>query len=354
MAEYNRRASAKIGMLPGTAIYVGKEPPQSTRILTHIYDSQSYQVLEGFQSNDIQKALKSGNNVWVDIIGLADSTQINDLCLEFSIHPLIIEDLLNTHQRPKLDIFEEYLFIVFKLLDNPPHKPSYNSEQFSMVLKSNLLLTVRETEDYSLHNLYKSLALKQSIIREHGTDYLAYLIMDNIIDDYFNFVEETALSLEKMEDLLIKDPEAIKLDMLYTIKRRTLTLRKTIAPIKDIVHLLLTEQNNWIRKKHHLYYRDLHDHCTRLLEMVDLHRDMTTSMLDIYLSTLNNRMNETMKLLTLFASIFIPLTFIAGIYGMNFEYMPELKLRYAYPVVLIGMAALAFIMLYYFKRKKLL
>lgn len=353
MVEHQKFASAKKGMLPGTPIYIGENPPQATQILTHIYDKKDYELLEGFHSESIKESIAQGKNVWVDICGLDNSIEINNLCLDFNIHPLIIEDLLSTKQRPKLDVLDDYLFIVFKLLDSQAHKPTYNSEQFSMVVKQNFMLTVRETESYDLSSLYKRLRSKTSLIREHGVDYLTYLLMDKIIDDYFNFVEETENSLQKMEDLLINNPENLELHALYTIKRRTLILRKTIAPIRDIVNLLISEQGKWIHKKYHIYYHDLHDHCIRLLESVDLHREMTTSMLDIYLSTLNNRMNETMKVLTIFASIFIPLTFIAGVYGMNFKYMPELEWHYSYPVLLAFMALVAGLMLYFFKRKKL-
>ncbi|HAT7848055.1 TPA: magnesium/cobalt transporter CorA, partial [Legionella pneumophila] len=184
-------------------------------------------------------------------------------------------------------------------------------------------------------------------------DYLTYLIMDYIVDDYFNFVETSAQLLETLEDQLINKPETIKLQALYTIKRRTITLRKIIPPLRDIVHLLLTDDGGLINKKYNLYFRDLYDHCIRLVESIDLHREMSASMLDIYLSTINNRMNESMKILTLFASIFIPLSFIAGVYGMNFKFMPELDWRYGYPLILVTMVLLAILMLYFFKRKKL-
>ena len=266
---------------------------------------------------------------------------------------MVIEDLLNTKQRPKLDVVDDYFFIVFKLLETPADQLTYNTEQFSMLIKQNLLLTFRESDTYDLTSLYKRLSADHSLVREQGSDYMTYLIMDYIVDDYFNFVEATSLLLEKIEDQLIKKPESIHLQSLYTIKRRTLTLRKTIAPLRDIVHLLLANHGELINERYHLYFRDLHDHCIRLVESIDLHREMSSGMLDIYLSTLNNRMNETMKILTMFASIFIPLTFIVGVYGMNFKFMPELNWRYGYPLILVGMTFLAVLMLYYFKRKKL-
>ncbi len=334
-------------------MYVGEYPPKPTRITVHIYDTQSYETITNFQLNKINNALSQGKHVWIDVAGLADSQKITKICSEYKIHPLVIEDLLNTRQRPKLDVIDDYLFVVFKLLETPLEQLTYSTEQFSLIIKENLLITFRESEIYNLSSLYKRLSAEHSLVREHGSDYLTYLLMDYIVDDYFNFVEETGNLLEEIEDQLITKPETIELQSLYTTKRRTLTLRKTIAPLRDIVHLLLTDDSQLINDRYNLYFRDLYDHCIRLVESIDLHREMSASMLDIYLSTINNRMNETMKILTMFASIFIPLTFIVGVYGMNFEYMPELGWRYGYPTVMAGMAGLAVSMLYYFKRKKL-
>lgn len=353
MSKHKKHSSSKTGLLPGTAVYVGEHPPKPTHITIHVYDAQSYEMINHFQSEKIDTALNEGKHVWIDVAGLEDCKKITKICTEYKIHPLVIEDLLNTRQRPKLDVIDDYLFVVFKLLETPLDQLTYTTEQFSLIIKQNLLITFRESDAYDLSTLYKRLSAEHSLVREHGSDYLTYLLMDYIVDDYFNFVEETGNLLEQVEDQLINKPETIELQSLYTTKRRTITLRKTIAPLRDIVHLLLTDDGGLINDRYNLYFRDLYDHCIRLVESIDLHREMSASMLDIYLSTINNRMNETMKILTMFASIFIPLTFIVGVYGMNFEFMPELGWRYGYPTVMAGMTLLAVCMLYYFKRKKL-
>ncbi len=352
--SHKKQASAKMGMLPGSAVYIGENAPLATQIVTHIYDQNTYHRYEGFDLKIINKALASHQQVWIDVAGLANTQEISAACAAFHIHPLHVEDILNTHQRPKLDVFTDYLFVVFKLLDIPDQHLTYSTEQFSLIIKRNILFTFRESGDFSFKDFYPRLSCARSLIREQDANYLAYLIMDAIVDDYFNFVEQTSQVLEDMEDLLITRPESLSLSELYLIKRRTITLRKTIAPLKDILHLLLVDHFDLIDNKYQVYYQDLHDHSIRLLETIDLHREMTSGMLDIYLSTLNNRMNETMKILTLFASIFIPLTFIVGIYGMNFDYMPELRWRYGYPTVMAFMTVLVGFMLYSFKKKKLL
>ncbi len=350
---HKKHASEKTGMPPGTMVYIGENPPQKTQITTHVYDNHSYFKHEGFHLEKIHQALAADKHIWIDVCGLADTQILQNLCEEFAVHPLIAEDIVNTRQRPKLEIFEHYMFMVFKILGAPTSKLTYTSDQFSLLVKKNLLLTFRESSHYDLSALYKRLRAELSMIPLQGSDYLTYLIMDNVIDTYFNFVEESTQALEKMEDFIISDPEQVNLQEIYTIKRHTLTLRKTISPLRDIMQLLLDDPRQLIDENYRLYYRDLHDHTIRLLESVDLHHHMTTGMLDIYLSTQNNRLNQTMKVLTQFASIFIPLTFIVGIYGMNFDYMPELKFRYGYPAVLGFMVILVIAMLFYFKRKKI-
>lgn len=351
---HKSKASAKAGMLPGSAVYVGENPPLETKLLIHIYDKENYQKTDFFDPLLLHSALEKGQHIWIDVCGLADTKQITTLCKNFAIHPLIIEDILSTHQRPKLDDLGDTLFVVFKLLDPPKGQPRFKKEQFSMVLQKNLLITFRESENYDLNSLYKRLSTETSLIGEQHCGYLSFLIIDRIIDDYFTLVEQGEDTLTAIEDLLIKDPPSISLNDLYTIKRRTMTLRKVIAPLRDILHRLAAQTNHLVAKEFLIYYEDLFDHSERLLDSLNLQREMITGILEIYLSTLNNRMNETMKVLTVFASLFIPLTFIVGIYGMNFVYMPELKWRYSYPAVLLFMLVLALCMIYYFKRKKLI
>lgn len=353
MKRYKKVASAKAGLLPGTAVYVGASPPKPTSIMVHIYDKHDYQMLNYFDVKKINEALVDGQHVWIDIAGLADSDLITQICKEYEIHPLVVEDLLNTRQRPKLDLVGDYLFIVFKLLEQATNQDPYIKEQFSLLIKKNLLLTFRESEGYDFSPLYKRLGAAQSLVREHGVDYLSYLVLDYIVDGYFNFVEATGQLLEKIEDQLIKKPASVQLHSFYALKRSILTLRNIIAPLSDITHQLLVDSSTLINPRYTLYYRDLHDHCVRLVESIDLHREMSLNMLDIYLSSLNNHMSETMKILTLFASIFIPLTFITSVYGMNFKFMPGLDWHYSYATVWGFMIGLVFVMLYYFKRKNL-
>ena len=354
MTKRHKHASLKTGLPPGSAVYVGEHAPQATKIQVHIYDNQHYKQYRHAKISQITEALEANQQVWIDLHGLADTQEISHYCSEFGIHPLVVEDILNTGQRPKLDILADGIFIVFKLLGAAENHLTYRTEQFSFIVKKNLLITFRESDRFSFSLLYERLDTTHSIVREHGVDYLSYLIMDSVVDNYLHLVEDAENALNDLEEHLIHNPEKVSLNTLYTIKRRNMTLRKTIAPLRDIVHLLLSEHSRLINPQFLLYYRDLHDHCIRLVELINLHHEMTTGMLEIYLSSLNTHMNETIKVLTLFASIFIPLTFIVGVYGMNFKYMPELEWHYGYPLVMGFMGVLTVGMLYYFKRKKLI
>lgn len=354
MDIHHQHASSKKGLLPGTAVYIGKRPPKPTCYQVYIYDEQTYQLHKIYDAEVANKAIEEGAHVWIDICGLADISAIESILNGFQVHPLIIEDIFNTRQRPKLDAINDYLFLVVKLLQlKNQDKLGFGSEQLSLIMKQNLLISIRETNSYDFSSLYSKLRVEPSLVRQKGSDYLIYLLLDTIIDDYFRFVEHTGNQLQDIETQLLEGTEQVQIHQLYTLKRQTIIMRKTIAPIRDIIHLLIKESDNRTLKKFELYLLDLHDHCIRLLEEIDLQRELTNSLLDMYLSIQNNRMNETMKTLTIFASLFIPLTFIAGVYGMNFEFMPELKWKYSYPAVLLIMGIIAGLMLYHFKRKKL-
>ncbi|WP_367607847.1 magnesium/cobalt transporter CorA [Legionella sp. W05-934-2] len=354
MGTHHQHSSSKKGMLPGTVVYIGKQPPKKTCFHIFVYDKQTYQAYEVFDKEAVFKAIEDGMHVWIDICGLEEISTIQQVLTEFKIHPLFIEDVFNTRQRPKLEVIDDCLYIVVKLL-KPDNKDQFTigSEQLSLMIENNFVISIRETESYDFKSLYTRVMAEPSLIRQKGSDYLLYLLLDTIIDDYFHTVEHTAKQLETIESHILEDSKKIPIQHLYAFKRQTIIMRKTIAPIRDVIHLLIKESGNRPMKKFELYLLDLHDHCIRLIEEVDLQRELTKSILDMYLSFQNNRMNETMKILTIFASLFIPLTFIVGLYGMNFKYMPELSWRYGYPIVLIIMTGIAGAMLYYFKRKKL-
>ena len=354
MESHKRRYSSKKGLMPGTPIYIGTNPPKHSECHVYIYSGTTYQKYENFDMAIVNKAIEDGLHIWIDICGLADMAFIQGILKEFKIHPLCIEDIFNTKQRPKVDVIEDYLYIVVKLLKMKAQEDiALGTEQLSIIKKNNILISIRETEKYDFSPLYKKLQVEPSLTRQKGSDYLIYLMLDTIIDDYFRFTEHTSDYLQEIEEELLEASKTVHVHDLYALKRQSIILRRTIAPIRDMIHLLISECRNHFMKTIELYLLDLHDHCIRLVEEVDMQREVIKSLLDMNLSIQNNLMNETMKTLTIFASLFIPLTFIAGVYGMNFKYMPELNWTYSYPVVLFIMFLIACAMLYHFKRKKL-
>lgn len=354
MKSHHSRVSSKHGLLPGSPVYIGSKKPNPTQIKAFRYNQAVFESLPDVNAAQIQQTIQDGYHIWLDVCGMAEEQLIVDLCQSLSLHPLMIEDILNTHQRPKLEVIGHYVYTVLKLINSEPKHFNYQTEQISLINCEQMIITVRESNRYKFEHLYQRFSKEHALIHGQGSDFLMYLIIDAIVDDYFHYVEATADQLDDIENKLIFDSNQLNLQTLYTAKRRTTTLRKVISPLRDVVHLLLAEHTEQKQDPFHLYYRDLHDHCVRLLEQVDLHREISSNMLDIYLSIQNNRMNETMKVLTLFASIFIPLSFIASLYGMNFDYMPELKWRYGYPIILGLMTLVVIAMLAYFKRRRIL
>ena len=259
---------------------------------------------------------------------------------------------MNTHQRPKFEEFADYLFIVLKGLTFQPSTLTVNYEQISILVLRNLVFTFREKSDALFEPIRRRLDDCDGRLRTRGADYLAYAILDVVVDQYFALQDSLDEVIETVEEQLLSDPTSKTLAKIQRLKRELVFVRKSISPTRELLAGLERSDTSLIGEKTRPYLRDIYDHAIRLTEAVDSSRDLITGMLDIYLSSVNNKMNEVMKVLTVFASIFIPLTFIVGIYGMNFEYMPELKWRWAYPALWVMFAVITGGLLTYFKRKK--
>lgn len=284
---------------------------------------------------------------WINIVNLQDKQAITDLLQQFNIHPLVIEDVFNTEQRPKIDYFDEYLFMVARVqLDKR------RSVQFSFILLPDTLISIQD-----LHYDYFKLAnqrldIADAKVRQNGCDYLFYLLLDGLVDNQMLVVETVEEKVESLEELFLKNQESLSLDAIYKLKQQVLFLRKKLLPLRDCLTSLLKSETHLIDKHTMVYLRDVYDHTVRLNESLDAQREMLVTLLEIYLSSVNNKMNQTMKVLTMFAAIFIPLSFIASLYGMNFANMPELKWHYGYYITLGVMASIGFGLLAWFKKKK--
>jgi len=271
----------------------------------------------------------------------------------FEVHPLVLEDIVNTGQRPKMEDFENYLFIVLKMFHYDEEADEIKTEQVSLVLGSNFVISFQEREGDVFHPIRERIRNAKGRIRKMAPDYLAYSLLDAIVDSYFIIMEKLGEEIENTEEKLVTNPTPATLQTIHNLKREMIFLRKSVWPLREVISALERGGSSLIQESTHIYLRDVYDHTIQVIDTIESFRDMVSGMLDIYLSSISNRMNEVMTVLTIIATIFIPLTFIAGIYGMNFEYMPELKWHWFYPKAFwLTIIVIAGFMAFYFKRKK--
>ncbi len=350
MSRVFQRKSKKSGLPPGTPTYVGEKKPTDTRITIIEYDEENLREKEAKTIEDCLEAKESSMVTWIRIIGLKQIQLLEDLGKKFNIHPLVVEDILNTTQRPKIEDYNDYLFMVVKNVDF--NADDMESNQVSIILGPNFVISVQEQQEVILQPIMNSIRNNRGIIRRMKNDFLAYAILDAVLDNYFAIIEKLSDRIELVEDELISNPVQDTLHEIYHLKQNLIVLRKSIWPFREILSRMERSHFKLIDDKLIIYIRDIYDHSIQVMETVETYRDMLSGMLDIYLSSVSNRMNEVMKVLTIIATIFIPLTLIAGIYGMNFRFMPELDIPIAYPLVWLSMIIVGLVLVMFFKRKR--
>lgn len=289
---------------------------------------------------------------WINITGLHEIALIEAVGKSFNLHPLILEDIAHTGQRPKMEEYENLLFIVIKMLRYKEDVGQIDEEQVSLILGPNWVLSFQEREGDVFDPLRERIRNGKGRIRKMGADYLAYSLLDAVVDHYFLILERLGDRIEVLGEALLIQPVPQTLAEIHDLKRELLFLRKSVWPLRGVINGLQRGESPLFHPHTLIYLRDLYDHTIQVMDAVETFRDMTAGMLDIYLSSASNRMNEIMKVLTIIATIFIPLTFIAGIYGMNFQFMPELKWPFGYFCALGFMSAVAIGLLIYFRRRK--
>jgi len=341
-----------IGQIPGTLVYTGQKSERE--LLIESFDYSKDKIEEKLLA-DIEEAVpfKDTDSVtWVNINGLQYINEIERIGEHYGLHPLVLEDIVNTNQRPKIDEYEDYLFVVLKMLYYD-EKENITIEQVSFVLGKNYVLTFQEAEGDVFGSIRDRLRHAKGRIRTLKSDYLMYALIDAVVDNYFSVIETLGNKIEDLETELFSGQaeEDVSSDI-QQLKREILKVRRAIFPLREVISRIEKNEHPLIYKKTITYFRDVYDHLIQVSENIDIYREMIWSLMDMYMTTISNKMNEVMKVLTIIATIFIPLTFIAGIYGMNFEYMPELQYRYGY-FVLWGIMILMFLaMLIYFRKKK--
>ncbi len=346
------KRSQKCGLPPGTLVHIGEESARGVRITLLDYSPVDFteKVIERI---DECIAYRDNPNVtWINVVGLSDTALIEKLGACFGLHPLILEDIVNTEQRPKIEDYNGYLFIVLRMLSYENQTRTVHSEQVSLVLGRGFVISFQEDPWDVWDVIRERIRGNKGRIRKGNADYLAYSLMDAVVDNYFIILEKSGEDIEDIEETLINSPSKQLLPAIYQLKREMINLRRSVWPLRETVNSILHSENALIGDATRLYFRDIYDHTIQVIDTIESFRDLVSGMLDIYLSSVSNRLNEIMKVLTILSAIFIPLTLVAGIYGMNFEHMPELRQPWGYPAVLIFMALAAGTMLAYFKRKK--
>ncbi|MGV8161823.1 MAG: magnesium/cobalt transporter CorA [Candidatus Nanoarchaeia archaeon] len=347
-----KKRSSKTGMPPGSLVYVGDKIPKGTRIRVIDYSEDSYEQNEVQDVRDILKYKKTNSVTWINFDGVHNPQLIEAVGKEFCLHPLVMEDILNTDQRSKIDDYEDYIYIVARMFYNIRGIEEIHSEQISIIIGKNFVLSFQETEGDIFDILRDRLKLNKGKVRKLGSDYLGYSLLDLLVDNYFSIMEKMGEDLETIEDALAEEPDPSTLQRIHNIKQRMIFLRKSVWPLREAISKFQRLENPLITPETRIYLRDVYDHTIQVIDTIESYRDTTSSMIDIYLSSISYKMNEIMKVLTIISTIFIPLTFIAGVYGMNFEFMPEITWKYGYFVILGFMAIVGVTMLYYFKKRK--
>lgn len=351
MLLFPKRHSKKAGLPPGTLVHVGEKKLGPVRLRLVDYDTGG---VEEKELDDVAAcfSLKDQPTVtWVDITGVHDVEVIEKLGRNFDVHLLTLEDIVNTAQRPKVEDYDNYLYLILKMLFYDQTAEQLRWEQVSLVLGEGFLLSFQEQEGDVFDPVRNRIRKAKGRIRKAGADYLAYALVDAIVDHYFLVLEIFGDKVESLETALTENPQTEILEGIHRIKRDMITLRKQVWPLREVLAVLSRGESPLVHESTGLYLRDVYDHTIQVIDTIESLRDVVTGMLDIYLSLVSNRMNQVMKVLTIIATIFIPLTFLAGVYGMNFTHMPELQWRWAYPAVWAVMIVVGVSLAVYFKRK---
>jgi magnesium transporter len=348
-----KKRSYKAGLPPGTPVYIGDKKVDKIKIRILDYDESRFEEKEAKTIEESFPFKDKPTVTWINIDGLHQVDIIEKMGAHFGLHPLLLEDVVNTTQRPKMEDYGDYIFIVLKMLYRQDENDTeIEAEQVSLILGSNFVISLQEREGDVFEPVRDRIRKSKGRIRKAGADYLAYALIDAIVDQYFIILERVGEKIEDTEQQLATNPSPGTLQCIRELKNEMIFIRKSVWPLRELINGLQRGESTLIHESTGAYLRDVYDHTIQIIDTVESYRDMISGMVDVYLSSISNKMNAVMKVLTIFASIFIPLTFFAGVYGMNFNYLPELEWHWSYfgfwgVVILVGGS-----MVVYFKRKK--
>ena len=352
MVKLFRKTSKKPGLSPGTLVHIGEKKVEEVKISMIDYDETRIQERDVASIEECLRFKEKPTVTWVNVTGIHDVKIIEEFGKAFNIHPLLLEDIVHTEQRPKLEDFDDFLFIILRMLSYDEATNELLSEQVSLILGPNVVISFQERDGDVFNPVRMRIKKAKGRIKKMGCDYLAYALIDAVVDHYFLVLEKYGEKIEILQEEVLSDPTPDTLQVIHETKRDMIFLRKSVWPLREAINALQRGESALISDNVIIYLRDVYDHTIQVIDSIETFRDMISGTLDVYLSSVSNKMNEVMKVLTIIATIFIPLTFIAGIYGMNFKYMPELEWHWAYPVLWTVIIVLGVLMLISFKRKK--
>ncbi len=352
MPKLMKKRSRKAGLPPGTLIHIGERKTEEIKITIMDYDESQFQEKEAKSFDECFPYKGKPTVTWINIDGIHQVETLAKLGECFELHPLTLEDILNTDQRPKIEDFGDYMYVVLQMFSYDDRNNEIITEQISLILGQNFVLSFQENIGDVFDQIRERIRSGKGKMRKMGADYLVYTLLDAIVDNYFIILEKIGDQIEFIEERLIINPASDTLNTIHKLKREILFLRKSVWPLREVISGMERGESSLIKGTTKIYLRDVYDHNIQIIDTIETLRDMLSGMLDIYLTSISNRLNAVMKVLTIIATIFMPLTFLAGIYGMNFKYMPELEWKWGYPLILLIMSTIGISMLFYFKRKK--
>ena len=342
----------KIGVSPGSLIYVGDKTDEPVKISVIAYDEHQVTELADVSVDDIPQQKGASSVIWINVSGIHNMEVIDKIGKRFHLHPLLLEDIVNTQHRAKIDDYEDYLFIVLKMIFSEPDSNQLQFEHVCIILGQGFLISFQEREGDVFTSVRERIQKGKGRIRKSGADYLAYALMDMVIDHYFLVLEQLGDVIETLQQEALDRPSRNTLAAIHAARHQVVYLRKSVWPVREMINSLLRGESPLIQGYVLIYLQDVYDHVIQVIDTIETYRDLLAGILECYMSSVSQKMNEIMKVLTVMATLFIPLTFFAGVYGMNFTYMPELDWQYGYPAFWIAVAVIFVSMIIWFKTRK--
>jgi magnesium transporter len=347
-----KQSQLKPGLSPGTLIFSGERRVEAVDLHRIIYSPTNLTEQKLVPADIAHLETTAHSMTWLNVVGIHDPEVIKAIGERFNLHPLVMEDIMNTRQRPKLEAYEDFIFVVAKMMDFLPDRREVIEEQVSLVIKDGLVISFLEEECEIFDQVRNRLRTGKGKIRSRNSDYLAYALLDAIVDEYFFILEAIGEDIDQLEESLLHSNSTAPLDRMQALKRQMVGIRRHIWPIREVIAGLYRLDSDLIKPETVIFLRDVHDHTMQIAETIEAQRDILGGIQDLYLSVVNNKMNEVMKVLAGISTIFLPMTLVAGIYGMNFTFMPELKQPWGYPVALVGMGLIGVGMWVFFRTRK--